>query len=81
MIRPREIEHLGHQLAKLNARYSAVELQKILRYAYVNRIKGGSLRAVVKLLREFATEIEQSSSRSRRKPPQGAITSARNGDR
>ncbi len=66
MIELREIERLGHELANLEARYTPTELRKILRHAYAHRIKGGSPRGLVRLLREFASEIEAVSTLHRR---------------
>jgi hypothetical protein len=58
MIEPNEVERLGGELARLLARYSNGDLRKILNFAYANRVKGGAMPRLARLLEEFAAKIK-----------------------
>lgn len=58
MIEPKEVSRLGLGLAESVAKYSSADLEKILYFAYQNRIKGGSLSRLATILAKFALEIQ-----------------------
>lgn len=68
MIEPGEVERLGGELAKLHACYSTADLRKVLNFAYANRLKGGALPTLARLLKEFATEIQTARAARRHRP-------------
>ncbi|MBA3963243.1 MAG: hypothetical protein H0X40_15270 [Chthoniobacterales bacterium] len=79
MIEPNEVRRLGTELAKVHARYTTADLGKVLYFAYANRIKGGALPGLAKLLKEFATEIQTPHTHRHYRPRQTAPAS-RNGN-
>jgi hypothetical protein len=57
MIDSVEVERHGRALAQVLARYSTAELRKIMEFAYLNRVKGGAMPRLARLLEEFAVVI------------------------
>ena len=80
MIEPEEVRRLGNALAQLHARYSTSDLEQVLHFAFKNRIKGGALPGLSRLLKKFAAEI-QIPLTNRRHRPRETAPSSRYGNR